>query len=123
MHKRARCVVGEVRPLIMISVIGSCTDQCETVDDMPKRRRQTSSWKRILTFRYAKATGTHTTSKVRDGLNTVLLGIFVRVISRRHGSVMSCAQRDAYLRGVLLYGLLCERGWGDSKTGISSPGK
>lgn len=63
---------------------------------MPKRRRQTSTWKRILTFCYARAT--HTTSKLRDGLNTVLSGIFVRVVFRRHGSVMSCAQQDASWR-------------------------
>lgn len=65
---------------------------------MPKRRRQTSTWKRILTFCYARATQAHTTSKLRDGLNTVLSGIFVRVVSRRHGSVMSCAQQDASWR-------------------------
>lgn len=87
---------------------------------MPKRRRQTSTWKRILTFCYARDTHTTVTSKVRDGLNTVLSGIFVRVVSRRHGSVMSCVQQDASWRPTVR---TVVQGWGDSETGISPSGK
>lgn len=125
MHKLARCVVGEVRSLITISEIGACTYQCETVEDSKhhmtclregvKRQLGNAYW--LFVMREPLIRQVNYEMGWIQCFQAYSSGLFPE------GTGLWWVVHSKMLRGVLLYGLLCKQGWGDSKTGISSSGK